>query len=449
MADRETLKNKVCEVIDQHGERIVGLGETIMDNPELGFKEHKTAQRVKDELNELGLSFEDELALTGVKAVLRGKKPGPTIALMGELDSLILPDHPRANAATGAAHACGHNAQIAGLMGAAIGLTKAGVAEDLSGNIVFFAIPAEEYVEIDYRASLVKEGKTTFLGGKPELVKLGHFEDVDMAVMIHTSSPEMSDGSIGVGVSSNGFLAKTIRFLGRATHAGVSPEKGANALSAAQLALNGIDAQRSTFRDQDWVRVHPIITKGGDIVNIVPAEVCMETYVRAKSQEAIEDAAYKVDRAVRGAAMALGCQVEIETVPGYMPLNNDRELAKLFKENAARIFGQDAYRDYPHSAGSTDAGDLSQLMPVLHPSMTGGKGSLHGIDWHISQPDQGYMAPAKTLAMMAVDLLAEDATQGKEVKEKSRPAMTRQQYLKVQEKIFNREVFDGVSATSL
>jgi hypothetical protein len=88
-------------------------------------------------------------------------------------------------------------------------------------------------------------------------------------------------------------------------------------------------------------------------------------------------------------------------------------------------------------------------MPVLHPSMTGGKGSLHGIDWHISQPDQGYLAPAKTLAMMAVDLLAEDATQGKEVKEKSRPAMTREQYLKVQEKVFNREVFDGVSATSL
>ncbi len=449
MADKETLKNRVCEVIDRHQEQIVGLGESIMDDPELGFKEHNTAQRVKDILNELGLPFEDELALTGVKAVLQGKKPGPTVALMGELDSLILPDHPRANAATGAAHACGHNAQIAGLMGAAIGLSKAGVAEHLSGNIVFFAVPAEEYVEIDYRIGLVKEGKTTFLAGKPELVKLGHFADVDMAVMIHTSSPQMIDNPVGVGASSNGFLAKSVRFLGKAAHAGVSPEKGANALSAAQLALNAIDAQRPTFRDEDCVRVHPIITKGGDIVNIVPAEVRMETYVRAKTQKAIEDAAHKVDRALKGAALALGCQVEIETVPGYMPLDNNSELSQLFKENAKGLFGADAYKDYPHSGGSTDAGDLSQVMPVLHPAMTGGRGFLHGVDWHIGEPEQGYLAPAKTLAMMAVDLLAEGAVHGIEIKEENRPALTQEQYIKLQEQIFNREVFDGASAASL
>ena len=448
MADRESLKKQVCDTIERQRERIVGLGEQIMDDPELGFKEHNTARRVKDVLQEQGLPYQDELALTGVKAVLKGGKPGPTVALMGELDALVLPDHPRANAKTGAAHACGHNAQIAGLMGAAIGLVEAQVAEHLCGDIVFFAVPAEEYVEINYRLGLVREGKTNFLAGKPELVRLGHFDDVDMAVMIHTSSPETIDGTIGVGISSNGFLAKSIRFLGKAAHAGGAPEKGVNALSAAQLALAAIDAQRPTFHDQDCVRVHPIITKGGDIVNIVPAEVCLETYVRGKTQEAIEDAAHKVDRALKGAAMALGCKVEIETVPGYLPLKNDAGLAVIFKQTAEQLFGDDTYRKYPHSGGSTDAGDLSQLMPVLHPAMTGGKGTIHGTDWCIGYPDAGYLAPAKTLAMMAIDLLGDDAARAREIKEKNRPALTREQYLEKQERIFNSEVFDGTSGTS-
>ena len=118
----------------------------------------------------------------------RGGKPGPTVALMGELDALLVPDHPRANPETGAAHACGHNAQIAGLLGAAAGLSADGVAEQLSGNVGFFAVPAEEYVEINYRLGLVKQGKTSFLTGKQELIELGLFDDVDMALMCHTKN---------------------------------------------------------------------------------------------------------------------------------------------------------------------------------------------------------------------------------------------------------------------
>ena len=127
--------------------------------------------------------------------------------------------------------------------------------------MVFFGVPAEEFVEIDYRAKLVKDGQTSFLTGKQELIKLGHFDDVDMAVMIHSTSPDVNDGRMGISPSSNGFLAKTIRFLGKASHAGGLPERGVNALYAAQLALSAINAQRETFRDEDCVRVHPIITK--------------------------------------------------------------------------------------------------------------------------------------------------------------------------------------------
>ena len=449
MADRIALKKRVCEAIDRREKQIVDLGEAIMDDPELGFKEERTAGRVKNTLREAGLPYEEGLALTGVKAILRGARPGPTLALMGELDALIVPHHSRANPTTGAAHACGHNAQIAGLMGAALGLADIGVAEHLAGNIVFFAVPAEEFVEIDYRLGLVKEGRTTFLAGKPELVNLGHFDDIDMAIMIHTNNADTKlEGAIGVAASSNCFLAKNICFIGRAAHAGVAPEKGINALNAANLALSAINAQRETFSDQDCVRVHPIITKGGDLVNIVPAEVRMETYVRARTQEAMLDGAHKVDRALRGAAMALGCKVEIETVPGYMPLQNNKDLTELFRTNAGSIFGGETFCDYPHSGGSTDAGDLSQIMPVLHPSMSGASGTIHGPDWCIADSSAGYLSPAKTLAMMAIDLLAGNAATARQIIDDNKPGMSREGYLKLQKEIFHREVFNGASGTN-
>ena len=439
----ESLKKDVCETIDGARDHIVEIGEAIMDAPELGFKEHRTADRVKETLDGLGLECEEGLALTGVKAVLRGGKPGPTVALMGELDALQVPGHPRADPETGAAHACGHNAQIAGLMGAAIGLSSSGIAQELSGNVVFFAVPAEEYVEIDYRIGLVKSGQTSFLTGKQELVQLGQFDDIDMAIMIHSTSPDVSEGSMGLSPSSNGFLAKNIKFIGKASHAGGSPQRGINALYAAQLALGAINAQRETFADEDCVRVHPIITKGGDLVNIIPAEVTMETYVRAKRADAILDASHKVDRSLKGAAMAMGCQVVIETVPGNLPLRNDAVLSEVFKDNAGSLFGKEQYRDYGHGGGSTDAGDLSQIMPVLHPVMTGGSGTHHQTDWCISDHDAGYVAPAKTLAMMALDLLAGEGARAPDVLERFQPAMSKQEYLDRQQAVFHTEKFDG------
>lgn len=444
----DLLQRRVCETIDAHRAEIVGIGEAIMDAPELGFKERQTADRVKEVFRRTGLSYDDGLALTGVKAVLQGEKPGPTVALMGELDALLVPDHPRACPQTGAAHACGHNAQIAGLLGAAIGLTQSGVAKDLAGRVIFLAVPAEEYVEIDYRIGLVKRGETSFLTGKQELIKLGLFDDVDMAIMIHSTSPDVHDGSAGLSPSSNGFVAKNICFLGKASHAGAYPERGVNALNAAQLGLSAINAQRETFRDEDCVRVHPIITKGGDLVNVVPSEVRMETYVRAKTPEALLDAAMKVDRALRGAAMALGCRVEIETVPGNLPLRNDPRLAELFRKNVRVLFGDQEYRDYPHGGGSTDAGDLSQLMPVLHPMMTGAQGSHHQIDWRIADHNAGYVLPAKSLAMMAIELLHNDAQLARDVLSRFIPGMTKDEYLERQRAVFRTETFDGGAVKS-
>jgi len=395
----------------------------------------------------MGLPCEQGLAITGVKATLRGGRPGPTVALIGELDSLIVWDHPYVNPETGAAHACGHNAQIAGMLGAARAIVETGAIDHLAGNLVFFAVPAEEYVEVEYRARLVQDGKLQFLGGKPELVRLGHFDDIDMAMMIHTSGNEEIKAS--VCESSNGCVVKLIRYLGRAAHAGVAPHKGVNALSAAMLGFSAINAQRETFRDSDAIRVHPIITHGGDLVNIIPAEVRMETYVRGKTTDAILDTERKVDRALRSGALAMGAQVEIRTLPGYFPLDNNRNMGEIFKRNAAEyLFDPAAVQDTGHATGSTDMGDISYIMPALHPSMAGGFGDVHSREWHIQNPDEGYLAPAKALALTAVDLLWEDAAEARRILENDRPRMTKAEYLEFQRAVFRTELYPTEDVTS-
>jgi amidohydrolase len=439
---REELKKKLCEAVDHRREQIISIGEQIMNNPELGFKEVNTAKLVAETLGQLGIPYQEGLAITGVKGLLKCAKPGPTLALMGELDALVVFDHPMANKETGAAHACGHNAQIAGLMGAAMAIVDANVAESLAGNVVFLAVPAEEYVEVEYRVNLVKEGKLEFLGGKPELVRLGHLDNVDMAMLIHTSA-RPGDRLAGIADSSNGCVVKLIRFIGRAAHAGGAPDKGINALNAAMLAMSAIHAQRETFRDDDTVRVHPIITHGGDLVNVVPADVRMETYVRGKTTEAIQDANMKVDRALRAGAMAVGAKVEIQTLPGYMPQINNPDMAEIFKNNVISLIGSDQFAQGGHRTGSTDMGDICHIMPAIHPYIGGAEGSGHSADWRIVDPDMAYLTPAKVLAMTAVDLFYDNAQKAKEILDKSKPRMTKEEYLQYQRNTFRTELFES------
>ena len=176
MTTNEELKSRICEEIDRRSEEIIGVAEAILKNPEPGFREVKTSKIVSQKFKELGIGHRTGLAITGVKGMVQGDGDGPPVGGLGELDSLIVPEHPKADPKTGAAHACGHNAQIAGLAGAALGLAAVNAGSHLSGHLVFFAVPAEEYVEIDYRLGLVKEGRTSFLAGKPELLQLGHLQ---------------------------------------------------------------------------------------------------------------------------------------------------------------------------------------------------------------------------------------------------------------------------------
>jgi len=423
---KNELKERVYTAIDRRAEEIVRLGERIRTHPELGFKEVKTARLIEETLAGLGLKPRTGLALTGVRAEAPGRAgDGPTFALLGELDALVVAGHPDGDPATGAAHACGHNAQVAALMGAAMGLLDARAFDALSGRVVFFAVPAEEYGDIEWRVAQARAGKLEFLGGKPELLRLGHFDDVDLSMMIHlTSRPE--DGKTGVPASNNGCIVKTIRYVGRASHAGGAPHMGINALYAAQVGLTAVNAIRETFRDEDTIRVHPIITHGGSQVNVIPGEVRLETYVRGRTVDAILDAQKKVDRAFKAGALALGAKV-----------------ARHHEANAGALVGAEHYRQIGHRTGSTDMGDLSMVMPILHPYVGGATGSGHGADYKIVDPQLAYVTNAKALAAMAVDMLADGARGAREVLKAAKPPMTREQYLAFQRGLARRETYEG------
>jgi amidohydrolase len=428
VADSAQLKASLADALERAADDLAQLGEDIFDHAEIGFREHRTAAIVADQLRRLGLDVDEGLAITGVKARLRYARPGPTLAIMGELDGLPIPDHPRAVPETGVVHACGHNAQLTHLLGVARALVECDAASQLAGEVVFMAVPAEEYVDLEWRAEQAHAGRIEFLGGKAELLRLGAFDGVDMAMMVHaTGSTE--DKQLSLRMTANGLVAKRARFIGRAAHAGAAPERGINALNAATLALHAIHLQRETFRDADHIRVHPIVTHGGTTINVVPADVRLETFVRGATFEAITDAAAKVDRALRAGALAIGAQLEIETLPGYLPLHVDPSLAALFKENALGLVGPDGWAEGGPIAASTDAGDLSHLLPVLHPSHGGCAGTNHAADFVVTDFATAYVLPAKAMAWTVVDLLSADAARAQDVLRTFVPRMSRTEYL--------------------
>jgi len=440
MPSKEDLKRRAAEIIDAKADELTAIAKTILNNPEPGFRELKTARLVAEQFGALGMQPRSGLAVTGVRADASGTSAGPTLAILGELDSLIVSDHPHADPDTGAAHACGHHCQIAMMLGAATALTNHDVLDNLAGRIAFMAVPAEEYIEIEYRDDLRRAGKIEFLGGKPELVKLGEFDDVHLAMMLHTTS-NPAEKLMCISNTNNGTVAKRIQFIGRASHAGGAPHLGINALNAAMMAMTAINFNRETFRDEDSIRVHPIITKGGEAVSAVPADVRMETFVRGRTVEALMDANAKVDRALKAGAMAVGAQVKIQTIPGYMPLQQNKAMAEIFRANAAELVGEENVGYVDHRGGSTDMGDISRLMPVIHPYVGGATGLGHGATYVVEDYALAVIKGAKALAYTAIDLLGDNASHGNSVTGGQRADMSIPEYLKFMRNLASEETF--------
>jgi len=427
--EKEELKQKICQAIEASKEQILALGESIYKEPELGFKETKTASKVEEIFRALGVSYEKGLALTGVKGRLKGKKSNRTVAILGELDAVTCAAHPGADPLSGAAHCCGHNVQIAILMAVGRALLETGAMEYLAGDVVLFAVPAEEYVEISYRNKLREEGKITYLGGKQELIHLGAFDDIDMALQIHLLTNTQADSFIRLGSTSNGFIGKLVKYRGKAAHAAMAPSEGINALNAAMLGIMGVNAQRETFREQDYVRFHPIITQGGDLVNVIPEDVRMESYVRAATMEALQESNGKIDRALRAGGDAVGAEVSIQSLPGYLPMYNNQDLNQVFRGNAELLYGQTQVIEGTHEAGSTDTGDLSHIMPTIHPWLACVSGALHSKEYVVADVHAAYIKSAQALAMTIIDLLYGDGEAAENILHDYKPLLTKEKYV--------------------
>ncbi len=420
------IKKRIELAISESRDEIIKIGRDILATPELGYREEKTSAYIRRVFEALGIDFSYPHALTGIKATLKGRESRYNICIIGEMDAVKCAGH-KNEGALSAAHACGHNAQIASMLGAAIALKRSGVMSELSGDITFMAVPAEEFIELDFRTKLREEGKISYFGGKQQLIAEGAFDDIDIAMMIHAEG-NAPDGKMYVRGHNLGFNAKTITYKGRAVH-GSTPFDGVNALNAAALSILGIHSNRETFREEEKIRIHPIITKGGDVVNSVPDEVCVDTYVRGATLEAIRKGSDVVERSVGGACRMIGAEYEIDTIPGYLPLRESPELSEVFEAISESVLGKENLVYGEPITGSSDIGDLSHILPTIQPSIGGFVGTLHSKELEVVNEGSAYVMAAEILAKTAAELIGNGAEKAKHVKDHFNPAMTKEEYI--------------------
>lgn len=433
-------EQKIVSIIDSHRDEIIKFGRDIYTHAELGYKEFRTADKFKEFISDKAEKLETDIAITGAKAYINSdKKDNFSLALIGELDALRIPNHKYAVKETGAAHCCGHHTQLTGIIGAAFALTDPEIKKVLDGQVVFVTTPAEEYGEVEFKNKLVEEGKIRYGGGKCEMIRIGAFDDIDAALAHHT----LMDGvSIGSG-SSNGFVSKVIRIKGKGAHAAAAKEEGINALYAANLGLQALAYNKDTFYEKDCVRVHPIMTNGGDLVNVVPEEAVIETLVRGKTLSVVKDAAEKTDRSFKGGAVALGAKYRIETMPGYLP-EVGQDIPEEIIEGVKDVVSDKKVTVIPkdfHGGGSTDLGDLEHLMPVitLHTGGASGTG-LHSSDFDIVDEDEAYVLTAKLFAISTYRLLKDGAKTAKTLKSEYKPIFkNKEEYIKQMEEFYSVE----------
>ena len=424
------MKN-ISAAVEKYREMILDAERYIWKNPETGYKEFKTSKYMAEKFEELGYSLNYADGITGFYTVIDTGRAGPEVLILGELDSIICPTHPESDPETGAVHSCGHNAQCAALLGVAAALTDKNVLSRLCGKIRLCAVPAEELLEIEYRSELKKQGKIKYFGGKSEFLSRGYFDGVDIAFMVHTANAFCAKHY------TVGFISKNIIYKGRASHAGSAPWSGINALYAANCGLNAVNALRETFKEEDYIRVHPIITSGGDMVNAIPETVRMESYVRGKTFEAINSANKKVNRALIGAALSMGANIDIIDMPGYAPLVNDMNMIELAKD-AMEMTDPDIKFIFNDTTGtgSTDMGDLSAIMPVIHPYAAGAEGKSHGNNYKIADPVAACVTNAKWQVAMLTLLLENSAERAKRIISEFKPEFaSKEDYLAYQDSI--------------
>jgi amidohydrolase len=376
-AETGQLKDQLNGRIDALRPELERLGQEIYSHPEIGYEERQAVAWLSEFLRKQGFSVETGVADTPTAFVAtRRNGSGPTIAFLSEYDAL-----------RGLGHGCGHNLIAMASVGAGIAL--ADLLDRLPGRVQVIGTPAEEGG-----------------GGKIRLIRGGIFQEVDAAMMFHPDTKtQVLHWALAV-------THMHFEFIGRAAHASGDPEKGINALDAFVLAYNGISMLRQHIKE--GARLHGFLIEGGTAPNIVPERTRGEFLVRARDEGYMQELVQKVKNIFQAAALATGCSVKLTfDEDPYTDLRNNSVLARLFEENLERL-GIDVVEGVPwENAGSTDMGNVSHVVPAIHPTLAIAPVDVPGHSQAFLEASgslRGYQAmidAAKALAMTGADLLAD------------------------------------------
>ncbi|MFC1979367.1 M20 family metallopeptidase [Chloroflexota bacterium] len=373
--DIENIKDLVKGAIDEHRHLLSELSLKIHSNPEQAFQEVKAVAWVTQYLEDNG--FVIERGICELETAFKGSygQGEPAIALLAEYDAL-----------PGIGHACGHNLIAVSSAGAAVASKPA--IDQYGGSIVVVGTPAEE-----------------LFGGKAIMAERGAFDRLDIAMMVH---PGAHDAAI---TQSLACIALDIEFFGKAAHAATRPEAGINALEAMIQSFNAINSLRQHIKNR--ALIHGIITSGGEAANVVPAYTAGMFLVRAEDDAYLSELKQKVLNCFIGAATVTGARLEYKWGDiHYAPMRNNLTLARLFKQNIESLGRGMQLAASNRGIGSTDMGNVSQLVPGIHPSV-----SITSPDVVVHSPQfasaavseagiQGLLDAAKSLALTVTDLVA-------------------------------------------
>jgi amidohydrolase len=373
--DAEKLKASVIDEIDARRDQFNELSLKIHANPELAFQEVKAVAWLTEYLKENGFSIES--GICGLKTAFRGSygQGKPVIAILAEYDAL-----PKLG------HACGHN--LIAVSAVAAGVASKLAVDQFGGNILVIGTPGEE-----------------LYGGKVIMVNRGAFDGVDVAMMVHPGV---------LNTATTQFLAcqtLEVEFFGRAAHAAARPEKGINALEAMLQSFAAINSLRQHIKDK--ARIHGIITDGGEAANIVPAHSAGNFVVRAEDDSYLDELKERVINCFTGAATASGARLEYRWGEvRYASLRSNLTLARLFRRNLQSLGRKVHLLDPSNSFGSSDMGNVGQLVPSIHPSVAIApvEALVHSPQFASAAASEvglcGLLDAGKALAMTVVDLVA-------------------------------------------
>ena len=373
------VSRTIDSAVDRSAPELSALAIKIHQNPELRFEEMKAAAWLGDFVASRGHVVERGLAdMPTAFRARAGDASGPRVAILAEYDAL--PE---------IGHACGHNLIATAAVGAFIAAAE--VVKSVGGEVILLGTPAEEGG-----------------GGKIKLIDAGAFEGLDAAMMFHPFDRDV----LAHTALANIWL--TFEFQGKPSHAAMAPHEGTSALTACLDTFRLVDGQRVHFRD--GVRVHGYVIDGGQAVNIIPERSECEFSVRALDVTELARVRAIVERCARAAAMASDVKVSLSSRRGYKDMVNNLALARTFGEHL-KTFGREAReRDPRVGAGSTDMGDVSHVVPSIHPWLAivdENESLCHQHRFAIAAAsDRGVrsaLVAAKTLARTAIEVLA-DAT---------------------------------------